>query len=408
VPTDLNTMQNLKVSGINQFYLEFERLVHRVECATSHYQVLGLENTAKLDDIKIAYRQAVYLVQEVYTGKAETSDKGGQAKAMRVLRKMSVAFSVLSNFGKRTEYDNLLFRKRPGLVPIASFDSLNHPVSEPVGSVGPARWSLPQTANATSVLAGVQPHRTAAANQAQASEPVAPYAIKPDLGLDFFNRRRYERVQMSLPVRIVGHDRIRGKWDELAETFDVSRVGAAIRTNSVLRHGTVVQLTLPLPQNFRTHALGSPAYSVYAITRRIGIHRGEPRTVGLEFLGEQPPAGYLDRPWAAFRTQTWSGPERRREQREERSEVVGIRYLDKSGAAIRQEVALTENISPSGARIFVKGAPSQIEMIRVANLSRSFESLARVCDRYIGNDGFERICLQFIDKKWVSEAAADS
>ena len=117
-------------------------------------------------------------------------------------------------------------------------------------------------------------------------------------------------------------------------------------------------------------------------------------------MGEEAPPGYFERPWATFKVDSWQGPERRREPRINKSEVVSIRYLNESMEVIRQEVAVTENVSPGGARVFVKGAPSEVETIRIMNLSHSFESLAAVCNRYIGNDGFERICLKFLDNKW--------
>jgi hypothetical protein len=67
---------------------------------------------------------------------------------------------------------------------------------------------------------------------------------------------------------------------------------------------------------------------------------------------------------------------------------------------VRQVVAVTENISPGGARVYLKSAPLEFDLVRVANLSRSFESLARVCNRYVDKDGFERLCLSFLNKRW--------
>jgi len=135
--------------------------------------------------------------------------------------------------------------------------------------------------------------------------------------------------------------------------------------------------------------------------RRIGTLAEGYRVIGVEFMGEDAPPGYFERPWATFKIDSWQGPERRREPRVDRSEVVSIRYLNESLEVIRQEVAVTENISPGGARVFVKGAPSEVEVIRIMNLTHSFESLAAVCNRYIGSDGFERICLKFLDNRWM-------
>jgi hypothetical protein len=67
---------------------------------------------------------------------------------------------------------------------------------------------------------------------------------------------------------------------------------------------------------------------------------------------------------------------------------------------VRQEIGVTENISPGGARVYLKSAPQDLEMVRVANIDRSFESRGTVCNRYVGPDGFERLCLRFLDSRW--------
>ena len=67
---------------------------------------------------------------------------------------------------------------------------------------------------------------------------------------------------------------------------------------------------------------------------------------------------------------------------------------------IRQDVALTENLSAQGARVYMKTAPPDFDFVRLTNLNRSFESKAQVCNRYTGIDGFERLCLKFLDNEW--------
>jgi hypothetical protein len=161
-----------------------------------------------------------------------------------------------------------------------------------------------------------------------------------------------------------------------------------------------VHVSLPLPVKLRTHGHGDRSYNVYALVRRVEQSKKGLRKVGLEFLGQEAPVGYSQKPWATFRTGEWEGAERRREERVNRAEVVAIEYLNEQMKHIRQQVALTENISPSGARVYLKAAPAEFNLVRIANLNRSFESLATVRNRFVGNDGFERLCLRFIDKKW--------
>ncbi len=142
---------------------------------------------------------------------------------------------------------------------------------------------------------------------------------------------------------------------------------------------------------------------MYAIVRRVEPIADGFRVVGLEFIGSHPPAGYLHKPHALFRTQKWSGPDRRREERFEMAESVLIEYLDESQNVLGREVAVTENVSASGARVSVKSAPPAFEMVKVTGANRSFESIAMVCNHYSTEDGSDHLCLQFKDGKWPIE-----
>ena len=122
--------------------------------------------------------------------------------------------------------------------------------------------------------------------------------------------------------------------------------------------------------------------------------------VGLEFLSEHPPAGYLDKPWTTFRTTKWTGTERRRQPREYRAEVVWVEYFTDSMQSITQQAGITESLSRGGARICVKGAPPEFDLVKITSQDHSFESLAAVTDQYVGKEGFERICVQFIEREW--------
>jgi len=405
----------LTAEQINRFYLDFERLYYRVERSNSHYQVLGIDRNSNIDKIKAAYQNAVALLEPFLAGAFRSTTLDTMTRAKQVLRKVSEAFMVVSNIGKRIEYDNALFRRATGPIPVEIPETLEACFDGKSG-----------TANARSRLARAFERRSSGNNgggfEGIKSEDMAAPASPLDLSGDFSlkadneaglaevepsygkageNRRRFERIRLTVMARVAGHDRIRGRWEEIAETMDVSRKGAALRLSTKLRHGSILRLEMALPPAMRSHGFAEPTYRVYAAVRRIGPLEDGYRIIGVEFMGEEAPPGYFERPWATFKIETWQGPERRREPRLNRSEVVSIRYLNEAMEVIRQEVAVTENVSPSGARVFVKGAPSEVELIRIMNLNHSFESLAAVCNRYIGSDGFERICLKFLDSKWV-------
>jgi hypothetical protein len=203
-----------------------------------------------------------------------------------------------------------------------------------------------------------------------------------------------------MPIMIVGYDRAEGKWQEVGKTIDVSKMGVGVTMGRRLQPGLVVHVTVPFPTKLRSHGYSDPSYNVYAIVRRVEPLTNGGRVIGLEFLGEHPPEGYLKEPASSFRTQKWPGADRRRDSRAPLSEPVTIEYLDELLEPIRKETAVTENVSGGGSRIRVKIHSPESDILKLTCHRRSFESLAMIRNRYVGKDGFERLCLQFTDKKW--------
>jgi diguanylate cyclase (GGDEF)-like protein/PAS domain S-box-containing protein len=222
------------------------------------------------------------------------------------------------------------------------------------------------------------------------------------------NRRRCERFKLSLPARITGHDRKTGKWNEMAQTTDVSRTGVTLGLDRVVRHGCVLHLTLPLPPKLRTHGYSDSSYRVYAIVRRIEAAKNGTRMIGLEFVGENPPTGYLEKPWALFHTRKWTGAGRRREPREVKAEIITVEYLNERMESIGQEFALSENRSRSGMRLRLQKPAPDFDMLRIYGPESHAEKLASVCNRYIGSDGFERLCVRFSGKRGTAIAAGST
>jgi hypothetical protein len=190
----------------------------------------------------------------------------------------------------------------------------------------------------------------------------------------------------------------------MTETVDMSRTGVRLRLRRPVRYGTVLYLTLPLPTKLRAHGFAEQSYNVYALVRRIEPSKQGVRAVGVEFIGEHPPAGFLDKPWSVFRSKKWGGTERRRSNRVEQVEKIRIEYFDESMRSIFFEVARTENVSRSGLRIYGTKAPAEFDLVRVSCPRLKFEAMATLRSRYNGKDGLERICVQLLDKEWPSRS----
>ena len=364
---------------INAHYLEIEYLLARVDGSSTHYQTLGVERSATNEEIVVAYHETIAVLHPSYHKVRAAVPDEMLTKIDKVFGKVSQAFFILTDRQKRIEYDQLLKRRKVVPLPL---DAPRQKKSRHSGALKKVR----------SGSGSLNKRTTTQETQAR------PAYTKPAVA----NRRRCERFKLSVPALVSGHD-CDGRWQEVIKTIDVSRMGVALRLGRHVRIGIVLHVTLPLPMKLRSHGFTEQGYNMYAIVRRVEPIADGSRVVGLEFIGSHPPAGYLHKPHALFRTQKWSGPDRRREERFEMAESVLIEYLDESQNVLSREVAVTENVSASGARVLVKSAPAAFELVRVTGANRSFRSIAVVCNHYATEDGNDHLCLQFKDGKWPIE-----
>lgn len=366
------------VGDLNSYQTELDNLLRLVESSQTYYQLLSLDRSATQQQVRHAYQQSLSLLFPPYHLSSEIS-RGTLVRMERAFEKTSRAFSVLALSQKRREYDAALF---------GGSNWLDNQLADerPLPMPQPAKPTEPPPVKVTA--ATIVPPPQVVLPSVETSNPKIL-----DKGI---NRRRAVRIRMPLSVRVTGHDRRNGKWDEMAETIDVSRTGITIRSRRKMRHGAILFLSLPMPEKLRSHGFGAPSYNIYAMVRRVERAKGGARTVGLEFLGEHPPKGYLETPWALYRTTAWSGMDRRRKKREISEEMLSIEFFDESAQSIGTCMAKTENISQSGVRICVRQVPTEFELVRVTFTGRGFQCFATLQNRYLGNDGFERLCLAFL------------
>ena len=375
---------------ISAYYLEVEYLLERVEGASNHYQALGVERTANHEEAVEAYQQAVSVLHPSYHKVRAALPDEIMVRVDKAFKQVSDAFGVLASPKKRADYDKTLRRSVQPPIPVVApkphrsgADNLGTESTSDTPGTGNHHGGAEASAIDIKVDNGQQPIYTKLVGKA---------------GVE--NRRRCERFKLTVPALLAGYDPENKRWQEVGKTVDVGRMGVAVRMQRPVRHGSVVHITLPLPTKLRNHGFSDAGYNMYAIVRRVEpLHDGM-RLVGLEFLGNHPPAGYLHKPWATFRTQKWTGPNRRREGRVDHIEPVIIEYLDENKQPIRRDSAVTENISSCGTRVCTRSTPPEFEFLRIAKIDRSFESLTLVRNQYTGKDGFERLCLQLIDQKW--------
>lgn len=368
---------------MSAYFLDLERLLSRVEFANTLYQVLEVERSATQEEIKSSFDQLVRLVFPPYTiSKDLPADV--RLRIERAFNKASEAFSVLASFHKRKEYDDASL--------VGSSSSVGSPAHSQTGG--------PDAARSRAAVIGAVISDSQAVVTGNLSLKRSEAYSETSQASTTDNRRRCGRLELAIPVRVTGHDRNTGKWHEMTEAIDVSRTGARLRLRRRVKPGMVLYLALPLPPKLRRHGFSDTSYNVYGLVRRVELPRLGVRAIGVEFLGENPPAGYLDKPWSVFRSKAWNGVDRRRQPREQGAESVKLEYFDDSMNSIGREETTTENISKSGLRVIVAGAPFEFDVIMLSCPRLRFESLATLRNRYRGTDGRERLCLQLVEKEW--------
>jgi hypothetical protein len=355
-------------------FFEIEQLLDRIEHSATHYQVLGIDRTSSREEVVSSYRKAVMLLSPVFNELKEFIPEDRHLRAKAALARAGEAYSNLYSQARRLEYDNWLRRRAVD--------------QEPLNVIG--------TEVQTRVQAAPEPTgRSEVIQINHFSQSVAGGAA-----ISYPDRRRTARLKIRLPGRLIAYSESGQKYYVPLETSDVSRLGAALKTAAHLRIGNIVCVTLPMPIKLRTHGYADHAYNTYAIVRRIEQMETTGRVLGMEFVGERPPVGYLQKPSAVFRLGRWSGPDRRRESRIKLAERVTIDYLDEFLKSLGTELAITENVSVSGARLLVRQAPVNFECIRLKSSKLKLEGIGLVSDQFSGGFGVERICVRFKDLKW--------
>ncbi len=412
---------NYSTNQISAYYLELERLIERIERGTTHYQVLDIERSSNPEQIKIAYYNTMKLLKLLRFKTAFLMPPDMVMRMRGAGEKASAAFFVLMHFGKRTEYDNSL---RETKKPIINGNApLQVTPPEPKPPSNGTRPPAPQPSSAvkfdelkreprpvvrrgtTGKLNAKVIHATeaivrSAANKVMYTKPAdeSPQEQNPDA--TFEKCRRFQRFNLTLPTYVSGYEKGGKRWQEMTHTINVCKGGVALRLTHRVRHGLVLHLTMPYPVKLRNHGIGEPSYKIYAIVRRIEPMKNGFREIGVEFLQEHPPNGYVEKPAMIYRTEKWQGQDRRREARKSMEEPVKIEYLNEAMKVIGEQTGVTENISRGGMRVRLQMVAADFEVVKVTGENQPFHCLALVRNRFVSNDKFERLCLQFVDNQW--------
>lgn len=208
------------------------------------------------------------------------------------------------------------------------------------------------------------------------------------------DRRRQQRMTLTLPVRVQGQYPDGVTWEDMTSTSDASVGGASIKLSRTVLRGQALFLSLPLPKRYRSFDLAAPTYRVYAVVCSVKPG-GE---LGLRFLGRNPPGGYRRNDAGLFLSPPITPPisDRRSAPRRDGVFFFVLMPTDERGS-VREETTVADNLGPGGARIKTTQAFANGEILEVREAGGTFITRASVQNAYVGDDAVWRINLMFLD-----------
>lgn len=240
------------------------------------------------------------------------------------------------------------------------------------------------------------------------------------------DQRRIHRVPLSLPIRVATLISPKTTWDEITRLNDVSAFGAAFNLKRPIKRGRLLEMTIPLPRQLRCYDFSEPQYRIWGIVRRcipMNVNTlSERYAIGVAFIGKYPPNNYHNEPsklydivkreekglWQIIPAPT--KPDETLLQKEERRHTrftlpvnITLETLDESKNVTASEMAVTENLSLSGAAVF-SSLPAEVgSFIRLKCDQYNVSIISIVRGKRTGIDGIPRLHLEFIDRLFPLE-----
>jgi hypothetical protein len=241
-------------------------------------------------------------------------------------------------------------------------------------------------------------------------------------------RRKRERLEISLPVRVQGRESQDYEWVEMTRLLDVTPFGAGFTISRPTEPGRLLHLTLAMPRQLRCFDHIEQQYRVWSLVR---YFRPLPKQegnearfeVGAAFIGKRPPASFETDPTRRYDvapTPTESGlwglkehpegdehrippDELRPDTRHQIPVEVLVETFNDMGEIAAEETTVTENLSRRGAAVFTTLDVARGRFVRVTSAQYEISVIAAVRARRLGPDGVMRLHLEFVDKAWPLE-----
>jgi hypothetical protein len=222
------------------------------------------------------------------------------------------------------------------------------------------------------------------------------------------NRRKQQRMNLAVPLRVQGHEANGAPWTEMTLTENADNAGAAFPLKHPVTRGHALQLSMPLPKAFRSYDFTASSYNVHAIVRNTtALPQGAIR-VGVLFLGRHPPRGHEQNPGGLYLLHSdWvagvgPGPgvtaiERRAHPRYDLAVQLKLTRPEPVAFGAPSEETVTRNVSTGGAMVLTTLPVCRNDIVLVEDLQGFLRSRAEVRGVFIGKDNIPRLNLRFLD-----------
>lgn len=253
-----------------------------------------------------------------------------------------------------------------------------------------------------------------------------------DNNLSEKNRRKRDRLELSLPIRVRCRESLEHEWEEITRLIDVTPFGAGFSLTRPTEIGRLLYLMMPLPRQLRCYDHLEPQYRMWCLVRHVRKIEKDSKTlynIGVAFVGKRAPASFEKDPTTLYevlaqdelgfcrlkevfgtsKTNTGAasskdlGADGRRMTRHPIPLTVRIEVFDENGKTISSEMTVTENVSTSGAAVFTTLDVERGRFVRMTCDQYNISVVAVVRRRRMGADGIARLHLEFIDRQFPLE-----
>jgi hypothetical protein len=210
--------------------------------------------------------------------------------------------------------------------------------------------------------------------------------------------RKRGRLELHIPVRVRCKETDGSEWAELTHILDVTQLGASFTLEHDITVGRLLHLSLPLPWRLRQYDHSDELYRIYALVRWVKPAESG-RSVGVAFVGKNPPASWLHDPSRVYGTGR-TEDEKRREGRVMAALTVMLDLIGDNGEVLKSEETVTENISRHGASCYTTMEARPGTIFRITSPQTAFTTTAIVRRCRTGKDNIPRVHLEFVGEDW--------